>query len=120
MTREDENRRIAEWLEPMPSEPPKCHNDRSPLRMWLGINTGQFVWLLQPSLDFRTSEEGCALILEKLPEVILCRRLNPKDGTWYCQFNAGDIRTMQSATNHDRKSAIVEAALKLIAAGETK
>lgn len=100
MTREDENRVIAEWLYPW-LEPCK----------FSGCDHSECT----ESLDFRTSEEGCALLRRELPNrtgFSMTVQIDPGGST------AVDGLGIPAVYASDEKDAIVEAALKLIAAGE--
>lgn len=39
--RQEKNRRLGEWVEPLPNQPPQYHGQISPLWMWFGYNNGK-------------------------------------------------------------------------------
>lgn len=111
MTKEEKNRVIAEWLEPM--VPPlsnrrPMHCGGSPKDAWIG--SADHEW--EPS-DFFTDESASALILEKMP----CPKvMRVHESLWSCSPNWPLIGTPEGiiAGHEDRKTCIAEAALKLI------
>ena len=63
--------------------------------------------------DFYLSEEANALVLEKLPAVELYHHAQDGHaGAWRCRADWGQD---ESTYSNDRKTAVVEAALKLLA-----
>lgn len=130
MTRDEESRLIAEWLGWTIRRHGEYVNLSGPdgtllLTVW-GPNEVADESINEKLPDFRTSEEANALILEKFTEPELWVESSkgaPK--LWACvpdmtQEHPDKNPAYVCTYNHDRKSAIVEAALALIAAGETK
>lgn len=116
--RDEKNRKIAEWIEPLSSLPNE--DDSEEMRAYesaawiatfrLSKVTGMHVPAWEPQ-DFYTSEEASALVLEKMlqPCVFRCA----PGGQWACCWNmAGQADEIAIAV--DRKTAIAEAALKRI------
>ncbi len=104
-TQEEKCRVIAEWLEPKPTSPKqRGQSVRSSGGAWIAYTGG---W---QAADFYRDESASALILEKMP---LAKLVNdPKHGGWMCE---SDWRFFHNGALHaDRKSAIAEAALRLI------
>lgn len=117
MTREDENRLIALWLGWTIRRHGEYVNLSGPdgtllLTAW-GPNEVADESINEKLPDFRTSEEANALILDKFSHPMLHRSYDSPG--WYCTPNKYKFPTVEEL---DRKSAIVEAALKLIAAGK--
>lgn len=118
MDKAEKNWKLAEWIEVQHQyDPCEIRTGRTPTYCKLCHIAKQYgadAVQLPCRPDFYLSEEASALLLEKMPEVILCRRLNPKDGQWYCQYYAGDVRVVDGVLHPDRKTAIAEAALRLM------
>ena len=95
MTNDEKNRKIAEWLG---------------FTQW-SRHTGQ-----KPVPDFYTDEEASALVLEKMPRGTISRQDN---GQWECSVNAF-LHGPYIRNQEDRKTAICEAALKLIKEDNTQ
>lgn len=100
--RENICRRIAEWLGW------KHFKQESALEclMWVGVRPGERVREYVP--DYYTNEAANAMILESLPMPLIMRM---PDG-WNCQAHT-DTELIKDS---DRKTAIVEAAIKYIEA----
>jgi hypothetical protein len=99
MTREENNRKLAEWL----GWREAAVDAAGLLRFWFNKD-GRDV----PSIDFYTDEAANALLLEKMPQPKLVKI----GDSWGVQpqLRYGGDHTW----NADRKTAICEAALKLI------
>lgn len=130
MTKDEKCKKLAEWLEPLSSLPNE--DDSEEMRayesqVWiasfrLSRVTGMHVPSWEPP-DFYLSEEANALLLEKIPFVVV-RRSNLPHGSglerWYVGIQAQPKANIPAwwAEASDRKTAIAEAALSLIAKGE--
>ncbi len=125
--RSEKNRKLAEWLEPLSSfsagwqeTPENCGGYEatgsvmwySPLRAWTYTEKNYMDW--QPR-NFYTDEAANALLLERMTEPHVWK--NP-DGTWTCEPNnsAGAIDSEIIESGPDKRTAICEAALKLMEA----
>lgn len=133
MTRDENNRRIAEWLEPQPTEfvetPERCYGYnrlgsvewRSPKGVWWYDEKHYMEW--QP-LDFYTDEAASAVLLDFLMDKALAElKLVPGHPTRFvsCTVWVKDdthVYKIRPVLNRgtDRKTVVVEAALKFIAA----
>jgi hypothetical protein len=99
MTRGEKNRKLAEWL----------GWRQVAANLWNGPPGNPFAGTPP---DFYTSEEASVLLLDKMPKVALWHMETPEAMTWRCHsnFDVADSWTQDA----DRKTAIAEAALKLI------
>ena len=117
MERDENNRKLAEWLGWKANDSrtrwhsPECQRDETPASMCNGKVP-----------DFYTDESANALLLEKMPQPVLQKvfsndpDLPDGDFNWFC-FNDCD-GTGISVKAKDRKTAIVNAALAYIQAKE--
>lgn len=111
MTKEEKNRKIAEWLGWRPVDTGDLTIDNKPL-LWQVPDSA-----MRPVPDFYLDEAANALVLEAMPAPELYK--HAKDGVapfaaWRCRYDWGlDVNVVHP----DRRTAICEAALKLIKEG---
>jgi hypothetical protein len=124
MTKEEKNRKLAEWLEPLSSLPNEDDSEEMQAyesEAWIATFrlsrvTGMHVPSWEPR-DFYTDEAANALLLDRLLSEGCPPDDLPTNFKWAWQWVGQLImREIQFHQNNDRKTAICEAVLKLMEA----
>lgn len=105
MSRVDANRKIAEWLGWKYQCTCSAH-----------VTEHRCTCGARPLPDFYADEAANALVLEKMPSAALM--FYPGLKVWSCRYDALGVGYLSDVEHDDRKTAICEAALLLMRAGD--